>query len=114
MQPDRLMTTPLRIYRTVEGAAEDVLGRPVRDEDTYYSTTCRLVHKQTMIPDPNVDGLLISVLNLYAPLGTGMVDSDRLVANGRTYQILGPVREVTAPHGAGYETATVRLIEDAT
>ena len=114
MRPDRLMTTPLRVYRTVDGASEDALGRPLRDEDTYFDARCRLVHKQTMIPDPNVDGLLITVLNLYVPHGTGLVDSDRLVADGKTYQILGPVREVVAPHGGGYETATVRLIEDAT
>jgi len=113
MQPERLMTTPLRIFRTSETAQVDDLGRPLRDEDTYYTTVCRVVRKQSMIPDPNVDGLLVSVQVVYVPLGTPLRESDRVVAGSVTYQILGPVTDVTAPRGGGYRKATIRLVEDA-
>ena len=114
MQPERLMTTPLTISTPGAVTGTDALGRPTHAAATTRTTVCRLVRTSTDTPDPNVDGLLVSTLVAYVPVGTGLTDADTLTADGLTYQILGAPEVLSTPTGAGYERATVRLVQDAT
>lgn len=108
-----MMTTAVTITsRTATGSA-DALGRPTFTTSTRASV-CRLVRKSTSTPDPNTDGLLVSTLSVYLPQGTGLKDSDRLTVGSEVYEVLGDPDAPTTPDGRGFETATVRLVKDAT
>lgn len=114
MQPSGLMTTPATIASTTTTASTDILGRQVRSAATTRATVCRLVRKDTAVPDPNTDGLLVSTTTVYLPAGTGLLDSDLITVAGDIYQVLGAPEVLVAPFGGGYEKATVRLVENAT
>ena len=113
MHPSRLMTTPVTISRPAAPTGTDVLGRPIPGPPVQRATTCRLVRRTTSTPDPNVDGLLVAVLEVYLPLGTALSDADTLTIAGAAYQIIGMPEVLTTPAGQGYEKATVRLVRDA-
>lgn len=113
MLASTLMTTPVTITSTPLSDEVDILGRRTRGTATARATRCRLVRTNTSTPDPNVDGLLVSALTVYLPQGTGLTDSDTLLIDGTTYEVLGAPEVLITPNGAGYEKATVRLIQDA-
>lgn len=113
MQPSSLMTTPVTISRPGTSTGTDALGRPIPGTATTRTTVCRLVRKQTMTPDPNTDGLLVTITTVYCPSGTGLRDDETLTVAGKDYEVLGAPEVLTTPYGPGYEAATVRLIEAA-
>lgn len=113
MQPSNLMTQAVTISSTTVSGSVDILGRQARSAATTRTTVCRLVRKETMTPDPNVEGLLVSTTTVYVPAGTALKDSDTLTVGGKSYQVLGAPEVLTSPTG-GYERATVRLVEATT
>jgi hypothetical protein len=111
MFPASLMHQPAVIIRQQESTL-DALGRPTMSEDYRTSTVCRLVRRETDQVDPNVDGLLVTVTNVFLPTGTDIAESDRLLVDGVEYTIIAALEHLSSPFGGGYIKATVRRTQE--